>query len=257
MEAHEAFVNERQFRQFRAIGDGLAWRVFHYDRTIIAALSSNMSPGPLVKRTGRLKDDATGLSSEIRQIDGIWRERKNFALHHDLTNCLRIGDLTEIEGPGRYGLHEVKTNLRNRSRAQDERMRKAVQTIVAGEPLPGSGRHVVELDVQYRSDVQALIDLVGLARQHGIRGTKLQRGRALIVTSFSDLDRVTGSDVSLRKATMPHGEVHFGEHRSRPIRITFAASAWTWLHETHCCHLGRFFRFGPEGAHVDLRRHGV
>ncbi len=81
-------------------------------------------------------------------------------------------------------------------------MRKAVQTIVAGEPLPGSGRHVVELDVQYRSDVQALIDLVGLARQHGIRGTKLQRGRALIVTSFSDLDRVTGSDVSLGRARM-------------------------------------------------------
>ena len=229
----EAFVHERLFRQLRAIGDGLAWRVFEYDRTIIAALSSNKSPGPLVKQAGSLDDDATGLTTELRRIDEVWNERKHFALHHDLTNCLRIGDLTEVESPGRYLLHEVKTNPNNRSSTQHERMRVAVRSIVSGGPLPSSGRRVIELNQTYRTDLQKLIDLVALARQHGVKAAKLEHGRALVVTSFTDLERVTVGNVddgrarfdSARRSALRRTGIDTDTHHLRGVSGDLAARA--------------------------------
>jgi hypothetical protein len=187
----EVFVHERLFRQFRAVGDGFAWAVFRYDRRVIAALASNASPGPLVKRVGSA-DESNGLLRELETVQDIWEERHNFALLHDLTNCLRIGDVTEVDSEGNYFLHEVKNNTRNRSRVQDERMRSAAQSIEHGTPLPGRKMRVVELKEPYRTDLGTLDDLVELANRRGSRGAKLSEGRAIIVTSIAGLANRSG-----------------------------------------------------------------
>ena len=160
----EAFVHERLFRQFRAVGDGLAWAVFGYDRQVIAALASNVSPGPLVKRVG-VVDEQNGLLRERETVQAVWEERHNFALLHDLTNCLRIGDVTEVESEGNYGLLEVKNKPRNRSHAQRHRMLSATRSIERGTLLPGRRMRVVEFTEPHRTDLATLDDLVELANQ--------------------------------------------------------------------------------------------
>ena len=66
---------------------------FGYDRRAIIALSRNDSPG--------LSYNKLGLNAELTAIEELWKSDGHFALHHDSTNSLRIGDLTEFTAGGR------------------------------------------------------------------------------------------------------------------------------------------------------------
>ena len=89
----ELDICERVARQLRCVGDALAWRVFGFERQYITALARNQSPGMMA---GKL-----GLAAERARVEQARREDGQFALMHDLTNCLRIGDITAFtdEGP--------------------------------------------------------------------------------------------------------------------------------------------------------------
>lgn len=173
----ESFVFERLARQIRTVGDGFAWTCFGYDRRIILALCRNASPGPMYGKTG--------LPYELGAINELWESRGHFALHHDLTNCLRIADLTEFTADGRRLLHEVKAKPRA-ERRQIERMQAAVDAIMRGGVLPNSigDSRLVQLDEPYRTDLQPLNDLLQLARRNGCHGMKLPQGRALFAASL-------------------------------------------------------------------------
>lgn len=67
----------RVVRQLRDVGDGLAWRVHHFDRGLITALSDHDSPGPIVHKKG--------LGNEIGRVIECFRDNGHFALMHDLT----------------------------------------------------------------------------------------------------------------------------------------------------------------------------
>jgi hypothetical protein len=84
----EAFVYERIARQLRSVGDALAWQRLNYDRRLILTLSRNSPAGKL--------DGKDGLDYELGRIETIWKESGQFALLHDLTNCLRMGDVSEF-----------------------------------------------------------------------------------------------------------------------------------------------------------------
>lgn len=170
----EELVFERLARQLRAVGDGLAWRCYQYDRRAILALSRNDSPGPLI--------DKLGLGFELGAVEELWKEKGHFALLHDLTNCLRIGDLTEVTSGGMRLLHEVKSSPSGRDGRQQRRMKAAVAAVLDGGELPGNARdaRLSELTTPYVTDLSALSDILGLASSHGARGMKLPPGRAVV-----------------------------------------------------------------------------
>lgn len=62
----EAEVFERIWRQYKSIGDALAWRAFGYDRRVIVALSRNQSAGPMYGKDG--------LAKELEVIEATWRD---------------------------------------------------------------------------------------------------------------------------------------------------------------------------------------
>jgi hypothetical protein len=53
-----------------------------------------------------------GLPYELGRIKELWEKDHHFALHHDLTNCLRIADLTEFTDDGGALLREIKAKPR-------------------------------------------------------------------------------------------------------------------------------------------------
>ncbi|HVQ39016.1 MAG TPA: hypothetical protein VMS31_15875 [Pyrinomonadaceae bacterium] len=171
----EAFVFERAARQLRAVGDGLAWRVFGYDRRRILALSRNDSPGMMFGKDG--------LPYELGRVEDIWRDKQHFALLHDLTNCLRIADVSEFTDEG-VVLHEVKKNSRIETK-QRRRIEEAINAVMHGGPLPGGvvDAWLVELQQPYAADLQPLNDAIQLACKHGSRGMRLGHGRALIANA--------------------------------------------------------------------------
>lgn len=172
----EAFVYERIARQLRCVGDGLAWRAFDYDRRVILTLSRNASPGPMYGKDG--------LRYELGAVEQLWNEQGRFALHHDLTNCLRIADLTEFDNDGNGFLREIKATPRADPK-QLARAQAAVNALMNGGPMPDrADARLVEIAEPYVTNLPQLGDIIGLAKQRGCQGMRLSGGRALVAASL-------------------------------------------------------------------------
>jgi hypothetical protein len=177
----EADVCERVDRQFRSIGDAMAWRLFGYDRRVIVALSRNQPPGPMVGKDG--------LAAERDFLTSSWQDTHQFVLLHDLTNCLRIGDVTVFTGgvtEYEAYLGEIKTNPSRTERTQLQRMALAEEAIRSGGPLPGDpdGR-LVQLNLSYKTHLSMLRDGLRLAADRGVIGMKVPGGRVLVVADMT------------------------------------------------------------------------
>lgn len=127
----ELDICERVARQLRCVGDALAWRVFGFERQYITALARNQSPGMMA---GKL-----GLAAERARVEQARREDGQFALMHDLTNCLRIGDITAFTDEGPVQI-EVKTNAKRHNSVQNRRIKAVRRALGRTGPLPGDDR---------------------------------------------------------------------------------------------------------------------
>jgi hypothetical protein len=173
----ELYVYERLIRQLRAVGDGLAWTCFDYDRRVIITLSRNDPPG--------LSINKEGLRAELAAIEGLWKTEGHFTLHHDSTNCLRIADLTEFTKDGQRLFREIKVKGKA-TKKQRERAQAAVNALMRGDVLPSSDgdSRLVTLHEPYVTNLKQLNDLLQLAKHSGCRGMKLTQGRALVASSL-------------------------------------------------------------------------
>ena len=119
----------------------------------------------------------------------------HFALHHDLTNCLRIADLTEFTGDGGALLREIKRTPHT-EKAQLDRTEAAINALMHGDDLPGGrpGARLVQLDEPYVTNLKELGELLDQAKEHGCQGMALSQGRALIASSLPACIRIWGND---------------------------------------------------------------
>jgi hypothetical protein len=177
----EGLVFDRVCRQLRSIGDALAWRVSQYDRRYVIALSSNDSPGPMVGKSG--------LPHELGAATAL-RDQGTFGLLHDLTNCLRIGDITEFKPDGSRLLYEIKSNPKAKSGPQRRRMKAAVEAIINGGELPGRpGNHIVVPTMRCRTHIRTFVSCITDAFDNGIASSAISSSRALTAYSLETLGR--------------------------------------------------------------------
>ena len=127
----ERDVCERLVRQLTFVGDALAWRVFGFQRKHIMALCHSAQPGGFARRTGRV--------AELAHVEQACRDGE-FAILRDLTNCLRIGDVSILDNDGTFTTIEVKTNPSRTGPAQNRRVRPRRLPSRATRPLPGTDR---------------------------------------------------------------------------------------------------------------------
>jgi hypothetical protein len=268
----ERDVCERLVRQLKCVGDALAWRVFGFQRKHIIALCQNAAPGAFVGKTGR--------AAELARVEQAYREDGKFAILHDLTNCLRIGDVTIFGNDGTFKTIEVKTNPSRTSPAQNRRVKAAAAAAVGDNaPLPGKDRRarLYEIDLPYQARLDVLRLGTERAARDGIFTAKLPGARALLVTDIYGYtaSNWTGDewpDAADRKLTAALCRAGIGDDRqwhvvatsldsvSRyPARIPFAAYP---LHPVACARIiGDYSIFhvetsGPALAD-SLRRAGI
>ena len=169
-------VCERLARQYRCVGDALAWRVFGFRRGNIIALCQNAPPGVMAGKQG--------LAAELARADRAYQEDGQFALLHDLTNCLRIGDVTVFGNDGSFETLEIKSDPARRSPAQRRRITAARDAVRSGCPLPGTDlmARLHDLDIPFRTHLDLLRTGIDRAAQDGIFTVKVPGARALVVT---------------------------------------------------------------------------
>ena len=232
----EAYVYERLARQLRTVGDGFAWRCFGYNRQVIQTLSRNDSAGPMYGKVG--------LPYELGTIQHLWESDGHFALHHDLTNCLRIADLTEFTDDGGALLREVKRTPRT-ERAQMDRVQAAINALMNGGDLPGGlpGARLVQMEEPYVTNLKQLGELLDLAKEHGCQGMAISQGRALIASSLPDCLRIWGTDHEAQGQALAIARRKRSSRPGLQARCTTSrASAVTRLPVSRSWHRGRSTR---------------
>lgn len=101
----------------RGVADGMAWRVFDYDRLVIRQLSQHQA-------TGYLQADsfAAELAAARQWID----RTGDLVVINDLTNCLRFADLSAVSATA-VTLREVKAGRGSAKSGHASRQRAAVE----------------------------------------------------------------------------------------------------------------------------------
>jgi hypothetical protein len=169
---------ERVARQFRCVGDALAWRVFGFERRNIIALCQNDPSGVWWGKAGAL--------AELEAVEEAYRQDGQFAILHDMTNCLRIGDVTVFRNDGSRETVEIKSDPMRRRSAQQRRINAANEALVNAAPLPGRDRRarLFDLDVQFKTHLDVLAIGTERAAREGIFAARIRGDRALLVSDI-------------------------------------------------------------------------
>jgi len=137
-----------------------------------------------------------GLQRELAEVEGLWRNERTFALLHDLTNCIRMADLTKFTEAGPQ-LVEVKINPTGARSSQRRRIQRALEVINSGAPFRNAHGEQSELVVssqQFKTRLRELGDGIALAERDGVSSIRL--GRQWVVTTLSASSRRLREDTS-------------------------------------------------------------
>ncbi len=137
----ELHFHEAERRAIRDIADGIAWRLFDYDRAVLHELAN---------RPGKKHINLEGIAAEVHEFGQVFNSREGIAVLNDLTNFLKLGDITIRKDSGTFEMVEVKggTKKSGRIARQKQHLRQTVDFFNAGEQETDKGRFVItELDV--------------------------------------------------------------------------------------------------------------
>lgn len=99
----------------RCVGDALAWQVLLFDRKAIAALMSGPKPGVV--------EIAPNTQAVVTMAGHLLGQQFGVPIIHDITNWLRIGDITFMQpkkkGEWRFQTVELKSSVRESETAED------------------------------------------------------------------------------------------------------------------------------------------
>ena len=134
----------------------------------------------------------SGLPHETLAVAGC-AQREASGLH-DLTNCLRIGDITEFPPDGSKLLYEIKSSPTAKTGPQRRRMNAAVEAVMTGGELPGRpGNRIITPAIRCRTHIRSFVSVITEAQIQGIAGTSISNSRALSACSFPALARTRAS----------------------------------------------------------------
>ncbi len=126
----EMWTCHRVEREFRSIGDCLAWKLFDCDRRYPTIFSRHPDPGLIFGKSGS--------DAERHRAEDILSREGRFALMNDLTLSFRTGDLTVIRKTG-VDVIEVKANpARSRARQQRE-IQRDLDALTGRSPIDIAG----------------------------------------------------------------------------------------------------------------------
>lgn len=121
----QRFFHRMYANAIRAIGDGIAWRAFGYDRAAMRLLGERETKQHL---------SSEGTVQELREWSYHFDSGSGIAILNALTNCLAIADVTVVRHDGSIEVVEVKSS--NTKSSRKVRQKQAMKEVVT---LLGTG----------------------------------------------------------------------------------------------------------------------
>ena len=186
----ELHFHQVERRAIRDIGDGVAWRLFDYDRGILQELANR----PSGKRV-----NLEGIEAELHEFGRVFNAREGIAVLNDLTHFLKLGDVTVRKNDGSFEFVEVKKGCKTSGRItrQRQELARTVTFFNIGEREEVEGQQsILELEIQPESfcaNIQRLIE------EAGRKGAAVTRIGEHLIVQCTDFPRAveTGAEECL------------------------------------------------------------
>jgi hypothetical protein len=163
----EVFFHRLYANALRAIGDGIAWRAFDFDRAVMRSLSQRATNQTLL---------AEGTAQELRQWSKTFDGGSGLPILNAITNVLSLGDVTVVHDDGSGEIIEVKTGTTKSGRItrQKQQMRETVKLLKEGKgQLEDTTIEILKLDIYPENNLATLYGQLEQASQSGWSGGKV------------------------------------------------------------------------------------
>lgn len=170
--ADSSKISEAQQRRrlLKLLGTTVAWILLEFDRTYVRAFSRGHDPGFMYGKVG--------LRLEALALTAAFQSPNCAGVLHDITNCLRTGDLTMIGPDGtrtlELKLRKSKRKMDRRERRQNRRgriIREWYETGRSTELIPGktARRHVAEKSDEHNWQEMSVVLKEAIDDEFGIQ----------------------------------------------------------------------------------------
>jgi hypothetical protein len=149
-------------RALREIVDGIVWRYLDYNRAILFTLA-NKEPIEVIRAD-------KGTFANLDEFAEVYSEHGSVAIYNDITNYLRIGDVTQFKDDGSIEIIEVKAGKQRGGRIsrQKERMEELVEFVNTGNTIyDGKKLRIINSNVQQKTYMSQMTDAIKRAKTRG------------------------------------------------------------------------------------------
>ena len=185
-------------KALREIADGIVWRYFNFNRAILYMLADK-PPIETIERTKGTQNELDEFADAFLDIDSV-------AIYNDITNFLRVGDVTKIGKDGTIEIIEVKSgNARGRRiTRQKQRMGELVDFFNTGlTNYDGKQLAIVNSEIKQKNYLSLLHNSIKEAKSKGT--STLVIGKYLIL-EIVDFRHQNASD-SIKKFKDKHKSI--------------------------------------------------
>ncbi len=186
-------------KALREIVDGIVWKYFNYNRAILYMLADKQPIETL--RIGK------GTINNLYEFSDVFLKHDSFAIYNDITNFLRIGDITQISEDGNIEFVEVKTKKQRGSRItrQKKRMEEVVQFFNTGHiEYEGKALKILDSKIKQKNYLKLLKNSIKKAKYKGF--STLLIGEYLIL-EIVDYSLVKSTDDFISYFESAHGSI--------------------------------------------------
>ena len=219
-EYYSASIDFLQFCRwmFRYIGDGIAWRVYGYDRQIISAFG--------MKEKVPFISNPEGIENELNFFKGLRRLGKSWLpVMHDITNCLRTSDFSVFKNGKLIQVIELKIRRGKggknengkvifhdaRGKRQIEHLETVQKFLVDGDPkllmpnLPNSGKTIYSRSIEYHH-YSTIVEGIIQARKIGYSNLLVEQCLIYQITYNKIQTSLELTEIAMEKASQEFPE---------------------------------------------------
>ena len=183
----------------REIIDGIVWRFFNYNRALLYTVAD--------KQPIDIVASDKGLRNSLMEFADVLINRGHNAILNDISNFLRIGDVTNIKPDGSIEFIEVKSSKKRgaRFKRQKERMQQTVEFFNTGvKELDRQKIIITESNVKQKNYLSQLKDSILRARKVGYDSILIANH---LIVETTDLSKIDNSDKAKQYFESKHKSV--------------------------------------------------
>jgi hypothetical protein len=183
----EVFILQLVNKVLREIIDGIVWRYLNFNRAILYTLADK-EPIEVIRAD-------KGTLANLLQFSEIFLDHDSVAIYNDISNFLRIGDITQITKDGNIQIIEVKAGKGHHGKRiirQKEKMEEVVEFFNTGNTTyNGKKLKIIDSDIKQVTYLPQLVDAIKRAKAKGYESLLIGDYMILELVYF---DKLNGSD---------------------------------------------------------------